>query len=165
MKIRALLAAFVFALFAGLASVASFAAVSPDEQLSDPKLEARAREVSKELRCLVCQNESIDDSDAELAKDLRMLVRKRIMAGDTNAEVKDYIVARYGEFVLMKPPFQPATWFLWLGPGLILVGGAVGIVFFLRRSSGRDESDIGNPALSDAERRRLDEIVKNEGAD
>ena len=157
MKIRALLLALVFA----FAPVASFAAVSPDEQLSDPKLEARAREVSKELRCLVCQNESIDDSDAELAKDLRMLVRKRILAGDTNDEVKQYLVARYGEFVLMKPPFQPATWLLWLGPGAILLGGAVGVVLFLRRSSRRDETEIGYPALSDAERRRLDEIVKD----
>lgn len=157
MKIRALLLALVFA----FAPVASFAAVSPDEQLSDPKLEARAREVSKELRCLVCQNESIDDSDAELAKDLRMLVRKRILAGDTNDEVKQYLVARYGEFVLMKPPFQPATWLLWLGPGAILLGGAVGVVLFLRRSSRRDEAEIGNPALSEAERRRLAEIVKD----
>ncbi len=157
MKIRALLLALLFA----LTPVAGFAAVSPDEQLSDPKLEARAREVSKELRCMVCQNESIDDSDAELAKDLRMLVRKRILAGDTNAEVKQYLVARYGEFVLMKPPFQPATWLLWLGPGAILLGGAVGVVLFLRRSSRRDEAEIGNPALSAAERRRLAEIVKD----
>jgi len=156
MRFRALL----LALLLGLTPVASYAAVSPDEQLSDPKLEARAREISKELRCLVCQNESIDDSDAELAKDLRMLVRKRILAGDTDAQVKEYLVARYGEFVLMKPPFQPATWLLWLGPGLILLGGAIGVLVFLRRSAGRSEADIGNPALSDAERRRLDEIVK-----
>ncbi|MEP2286099.1 MAG: cytochrome c-type biogenesis protein, partial [Nitratireductor sp.] len=128
-----------------LTPVAGFAAVSPDEQLSDPRLEARAREVSKELRCMVCQNESIDDSDAELAKDLRMLVRKRILAGDTNAEVKQYLVARYGEFVLMKPPFQPATWLLWLGPGVILMGGGIGVILFLRRSSRRDENAIGNP--------------------
>ncbi len=158
MKIRALLLALLFA----LTPVVGVAAVSPDEQLSDPKLEARAREVSKELRCMVCQNESIDDSDAELAKDLRMLVRKRILAGDTNAEVKQYLVARYGEFVLMKPPFQPATWLLWLGPGVILLGGGIGVILFLRRSSRRDENAIGNPALSDAERRRLDEIVKDE---
>ena len=157
MKIRALLLALLFA----LTPVAGFAAVSPDEQLSDPKLEARAREVSKELRCMVCQNESIDDSDAELAKDLRMLVRKRILAGDTNAEVKQYLVARYGEFVLMKPPFQPATWLLWLGPGVILLGGGIGVILFLRRSSRRDENAIGNPALSAAERRRLEEIVKD----
>ena len=157
MKVRALLLALVFA----LAPIVSFAAVSPDEQLSDPKLEARAREVSKELRCLVCQNESIDDSDAELAKDLRMLVRKRILAGDTNEQVKQYLVARYGEFVLMKPPFQPATWLLWLGPGAILLGGGLGVILFLRRASGRDEAAIGNPALSEAERRRLNEIVKD----
>ncbi|NIJ41922.1 cytochrome c-type biogenesis protein CcmH [Parvibaculum indicum] len=156
------LSAFLFALLFALTPATAFAVISPDEKLSDPGLEARAREVSKELRCLVCQNESIDDSDAELAKDLRMLVRKRILAGDTNEEVKQYLVARYGEFVLMRPPFQPATWLLWLGPGAILLGGAVGIVLFLRRSSRRDENATGNPALSEAERRRLDEIVKND---
>ena len=100
------------------------AAVQPDEQLSDPALEARAREISAGLRCLVCQNQSIDDSDAPLARDLRILVRQRLEAGDSDAMVKDFLVARYGDFVLLKPPFSASTLFLWLTPLLVLVAGA-----------------------------------------
>jgi cytochrome c-type biogenesis protein CcmH len=99
------------------------AAVQPDEQLADPALEARAREISAGLRCLVCQNQSIDDSDAPLARDLRILVRQRLQAGDSDATVKDFLVARYGDFVLLKPPFSTSTLLLWLTPVLVLVAG------------------------------------------
>lgn len=98
-------------------------AVQPDEVLSDPALEARARAISKDLRCLVCQNESIDDSNADLAKDLRLLVRERLEAGDSDADVKNYLVARYGEYVLLKPPLNPGTYLLWSLPLLVLVAG------------------------------------------
>tara|TARA_R110002110_G_scaffold322150_4_gene534520 strand:+ start:5594 stop:6067 length:474 start_codon:yes stop_codon:yes gene_type:complete len=115
----------------------AFALVAPSERLDDPALEARARTLSKELRCLVCQNQSIDDSDAELAGDLRRLVRERLVAGDTNEEVLDYIVARYGEFVLMTPRFEPATWGLWLGPLFVLLAGGGLAVLMLRRNRAR----------------------------
>lgn len=99
------------------------AAVEPDEILKDQGLEARARELSLELRCLVCQNQSIDDSNAPLARDLRILVRERLKAGDTNREVLDYVVERYGQFVLLKPPFNTHTLLLWLAPALALIAG------------------------------------------
>lgn len=100
-------------------------AVSPDEVLADRALEARARGLSKNLRCLVCQNQSIDDSDADLARDLRVLVRERLKAGDSDQQVIDFLTARYGDFVLLKPPVKPATWFLWFGP-LVVLGLAIG---------------------------------------
>lgn len=112
-------------------------ALQPGEALDDPALEARAREISKELRCLVCQNQSIDDSDAELAADLRHLVRDRLQAGDSDAQVLDYIVARYGEFVLLRPPFEPATLLLWFTPFAVIVLGGAAIYFAQRRR--RDE--------------------------
>ncbi len=108
-------------------------AVNPDEMLEDPVLEARARELSAGLRCLVCQNQSIDSSDADLARDLRLLVRERLVAGDSDDAVRAYIVARYGDFVLLKPPLRPETYFLWFGPGLILAFGALGVALYLRR--------------------------------
>ena len=98
-------------------------AVEPSERLADPALEARARALSKELRCLVCQNQSIDESNADLAHDLRLLLRQRLAAGDTDQQVLDYIVARYGVFVLLDPPFTPTTWLLWLAPPLLVLGG------------------------------------------
>ncbi len=97
-------------------------AFEPSERLADPVLEARARALSKELRCLVCQNESIDESSAPLAHDLRVLVRKRLLAGDSDQQVLHYLVARYGVFVLLDPPFRPLTWALWLGPPLVVLG-------------------------------------------
>lgn len=131
-------------------------AVQPDEILADPALEARAREISRELRCLVCRNESIDDSDADLARDLRLLVRERLQAGDTDAEVKDYLVDRYGEFVLLKPSFSIANAGLWLaGPVLFLVGLG-GAIVYLR---GRREGVVAEPGLTDEERRELDRIL------
>ena len=99
-------------------------AVEPSERLADPALEARARALSQELRCLVCQNQSIDESNADLAHDLRVLLRQRLMAGETDQQVLDYLVARYGVFVLLDPPFQPATYFLWLTPPLLVVVAA-----------------------------------------
>ncbi|HML43441.1 MAG TPA: cytochrome c-type biogenesis protein CcmH [Hyphomicrobium zavarzinii] len=105
--------------------VAPARAVTPQEMLPDKALEARARDISTGLRCLVCQNQSIDDSDAPLAHDLRVLVRERLQAGDTDAQVRDFVVARYGEFVLLKPPFSPETVLLWLMPLLVLLGAVV----------------------------------------
>ncbi|MBS0333002.1 MAG: cytochrome c-type biogenesis protein CcmH [Proteobacteria bacterium] len=115
-----------------LALAGSARAVTPDEQLADPKLEARARAVSQELRCVVCQNQSIDDSNAPLAHDLRVILRERIAAGDSDDQAKAYLVARYGDFVLLKPPFQPDTWALWLGPLAVLAAGGAGAALYLR---------------------------------
>jgi cytochrome c-type biogenesis protein CcmH len=126
-------------------------AVRPDEMLADPKLEARARDIGKELRCLVCRNQSIDDSEADLAHDLRVLVRQRLTAGDTDRQVVDYIVSRYGQYVLLRPPFEVATWLLWGGPALILLLGLWGIGRYLRRQAGI----AGPPPLSPDEERRL----------
>ena len=132
-------------------------AVQPNEVLADSELETRARTISAELRCLVCQNQSIDDSDADLAKDLRIIVRERLTAGDDNAEVLDYVVARYGEFVLLKPRFSLRTALLWGAPLLLLlIGGSV--LFFNRRHL----SPENVAELSPEERRRLDAILKND---
>jgi cytochrome c-type biogenesis protein CcmH len=111
-------------------------AVEPSERLADPALEARARAISQELRCLVCQNESIDESNAPLAHDLRLLVRKRLVAGDTDRQVLNYIVARYGTFVLLDPPFEPVTWLLWLGPPILVA--AAGLVLLIRARGRRE---------------------------
>jgi cytochrome c-type biogenesis protein CcmH len=124
----------VAALLLAMAAPAAWA-VEPSERLADPALEARARAISQELRCMVCQNESIDESSAPLAHDLRLLVRKRLVAGDTDRQVLNYIVARYGVFVLLDPPFEPVTWLLWLGPP-VLVAGA-GIVLLIRAGGRR----------------------------
>jgi cytochrome c-type biogenesis protein CcmH len=111
-------------------------AIQPGEMLADPKLEARARTIDQELRCLVCQNQSIDDSDADLAHDLRLLVRKRVLAGDSDEQVKQYIVARYGNYVLLKPPFEAETYLLWFGPALLLLAAAgTAFVFYRRRAA------------------------------
>ena len=149
--IRVLLLAFAFAavMMPGPAH-----AVRPDEMLSDPGLEARAREVGSELRCLVCRNQSIDDSDADLAHDLRVLVRERIKGGDSNDQVVAYVRARYGDFVLLRPPFDIATLLLWGGPLLILLLGGVAIARFYHS---RDENAA--PPLSAEERRRLAAVL------
>lgn len=110
-------------------------AVEPDEILDDPVLESRARDISAGLRCLVCQNESIDASGADLARDLRILVRERLVAGDSDDQVRAYMVARYGDFVLLKPPVKPETYLLWFGPALFLLLGGFGVVVYLRRRS------------------------------
>jgi cytochrome c-type biogenesis protein CcmH len=140
-----------------LALAAPALAVQPDEILPDPGLEARARAITSELRCVVCQAESIDDSNADIARDLRLLVRERIVAGDSDAEVIDFVVARYGEFVLFRPPFNARNAALWLaGPALLLVGG--GIVFaFIRRRAALPESE--RPPLSPEEEARLRDLT------
>lgn len=135
------------------------AAVNPDEVLADPTLEARAREISKDLRCLVCQNQSIDDSDAELARDLRVLVRERLTAGDTNEEVVDYVVSRYGDFVLLNPPFKGTTYVLWLAPAVIALLGIIAMVFFFRRSRVTPAAPAG---LSTEEQSRLANLMEGE---
>ena len=128
-------------------------AVQPDEQLADPGLEARARGISAELRCLVCQNQSIDDSDAPLARDLRILVRQRLQAGESDGEVRDYLVARYGDFILLRPPFAASTWLLWLTPVLVLVIAA--LVSVLRARGGRSASADRLSAEEEAELARI----------
>ncbi|WP_425070513.1 cytochrome c-type biogenesis protein [Sagittula sp. S175] len=141
-----------------LAVIANIAlAVQPDEMLDDPAMEARAREISAGLRCLVCQNENIDDSNASLARDLRLLVRERLVAGDSNDEAVDYIVNRYGEFVLLKPRTGGWNWLLWAaGPIMFLLAAAVG-VFYVRK---RAETPVTDDHLSAAEQKRLDELLK-----
>src|SRR6266581_8229932 len=118
-------------------------AVQPDEILTDPALEGRARTLSKELRCMVCQNQSIDDSDAPLARDLRLLVRERLTQGDSDRQVIDFLVARYGEFVLLKPRLGLHTAILWLGPPALLIGGALALVLVAWRRSRRGLADAG----------------------
>jgi len=124
-------------------------AVQPDEMLQDPAQEARARELSAQLRCLVCQNESIDDSDASLAKDIRLLIRERIGKGESNGEIRDFLVSRYGDFILLKPPFRLSTALLWFSAPLTFLLGGLGIWFASRR---RPEPVA---ALSKDEERRL----------
>ena len=139
-------------------------AVQPDEVLPDPKLEGRARELSRELRCMVCQNQSIDDSDAPLARDLRVLVRERLQAGDSNSEVIDYLVARYGEFVLLNPRFDWHTLVLWLaGPAVLAAGGIALFVMARKRKPGAAAPTAAEPKLTAAQEARLAKIVKGEG--
>jgi len=133
-------------------------AVQPDEVLADAALEQRARALSANLRCVVCQNQSIDDSDAPLARDLRLLVRERLVTGDTDAEVIDFVVARYGEFVLLKPRFGAHTAVLWLLPFLVL-GGAVGWMLFRRRRTVVDVTQSPVEGLDEDEERRLAEVL------
>lgn len=132
------------------------AAVMPDEMLADPAQEQRARAISKDLRCVVCQNQSIDDSDAPLAKDLRLLVREQITLGKSDAEVRDYVVARYGNFVLLKPPVEGDTLLLWAGPFAVLILGGIGVALWQRhRPAAAAPADA---PLSDAERAELDRL-------
>jgi cytochrome c-type biogenesis protein CcmH len=139
------------------AAITPALAVQPDEMLPDPKLEARAREISQELRCMVCQNQSIDDSNAPLARDLRLLVRERLKAGDSNGQVIDYLVGRYGEFVLLRPRFNLHTVILWIAPALLLLAGAIGVFISLRRRGNRP-AFAAAPPLSPAEEERLAEL-------
>jgi cytochrome c-type biogenesis protein CcmH len=139
-----------------LAAAGAAHAVEPGERLGDPALEARARDISQGLRCLVCQNQSIDDSNAPLAADLRVLVRQRLLAGDSDAAVRDFVVARYGDFVLLKPPFKPATYALWLGPAAALALAVAMIAVAWRR---RRQASGGEAPLSEAERRRASALL------
>ena len=144
------------ALVLALIASSNSLAVQPEEMLKDPELEARARELSRELRCMVCQNQSIDESEAPLARDLRLLVRERLTKGDTNQQVLDFLVARYGEFVLLKPPLESRTIILWALPPMALLGGAVGLFFAVRR---RRTVQPGPATLSNEEQRRLATLV------
>ena len=132
-------------------------AVMPGEQLADPALEARAREISRDLRCQVCQNQSIDDSNAPLAADLRRLVRERLQRGDTDAQVLDHVVARYGDYVRLTPPLRRDTVLLWTAPALILAAGVLGIAIGLRRRARAGVPEA--PPLTDEERRALRRLV------
>ncbi|MBL8668580.1 MAG: cytochrome c-type biogenesis protein CcmH [Rhodospirillales bacterium] len=134
-------------------------AVQPSEVLADPTMEARAREIGRELRCLVCQNQSIDDSDADLARDLRVMVRERLTAGDSDRQVIDYIVSRYGDFVLMKPPVKPETWALWFGPAAIGGAGLLALVLYFRRRGGAGSG--GAAPLSAAEEERIARMLED----
>lgn len=147
-----LVVALLFVLFSALPALA----VRPDEMLADPALEARAKAISLGLRCLVCQNQSIEDSDADLAHDLRVIVRERLTAGDTDQEAVDYIVARYGEYVLLNPVMAPHTLLLWIAaPAVLLVGGVA--VFFAAR---RKRSVVTGATLTEAEAEALKELER-----
>ncbi|HUN44309.1 MAG TPA: cytochrome c-type biogenesis protein [Acetobacteraceae bacterium] len=142
-----------------LLSLATHAfAVEPSERLADPKLEARAEAIGRTLRCLVCQNESIEESNASLAHDIRVLLRQLLLKGDTDAQARQAIVARYGEFVLLNPPVQPATYVLWYGPVVLLVAGFAGVVLWLRYRW--RESVATPPPLSPQEESRLDTLLR-----
>jgi len=159
---RKLIAILAVLLLAALAAPAAYA-VQPDEIMADPAKEARARDLSRELRCMVCQNQSIDDSDAPLARDLRLLVRERIASGDSDSQVIDFLVARYGEFVLLKPRFTPHTLLLWLLPPLALVGGGLALwAFSRRRSQSSGANDPSLLKLSEEEEARLERLIAAE---
>jgi cytochrome c-type biogenesis protein CcmH len=142
-------------LLAGL--VGSALAVTPDEIMKDPALEARARHLSQELRCMVCQNQSIDDSDAPLAHDLRVLVRERLAKGESDQQVLDYLVARYGDFVLLKPPLQFDTLLLWGLPPVALLAGLAALIIMARR---RQKVSLKVPALTPIEQQKLATLVE-----
>jgi cytochrome c-type biogenesis protein CcmH len=159
LRLRCLLPVLILMLICGMGRPAF--AVQPDEILDNPKLEHEARQISAGLRCLVCQNQSIDDSDAPLAHDLRVLVRDRLKAGDTPQQVVDYVVARYGEFILLRPRFSAHTVLLWLAPLLLLgAGGSLAYRVF-RRDSARVA--VAPTPLSDDEQRKLDTILSEKG--
>jgi cytochrome c-type biogenesis protein CcmH len=149
---KALLLAIILLFGAALAQ-----AVEPGERLADPALEARARAISAQLRCLVCQNESIDESGAALAHDIRIFVRQRLTAGETDQQVVQDVVSRYGTFVLLNPPVRPATYLLWYGPPVLLLLGLCASVVWLRGRRGRPGDE---PGLSVEERQRLDSLLR-----
>jgi cytochrome c-type biogenesis protein CcmH len=157
-RVLALQGLFCLALLCLIAIPHVAGAVEPSEMLKDPKLEARARELSTELRCMVCQNESIDESQATLAHDLRVLIRQRIAAGESNQQVRDYLVSRYGDFILLKPPFKPETLLLWGTPLLIFLGGGAAILLSIRRRA----SSLKPASLSAAEEEKLAALMKDE---
>jgi cytochrome c-type biogenesis protein CcmH len=148
------------ALVALLLFTAPAFAIGVDEPLPDPAQEQRAREISKSLRCLVCQNQSIEDSNAALAKDLRHLVRERIEAGDSDAEVRSYVVARYGDWVLLKPPFNARTAVLWVGPFVLLALAGIGVAIYYRRLASAAKTQAPLP-LTPEERARLERLISD----
>jgi len=166
----ATLLALTLAAFVTVFAATAVQALEPGEILKDPVLEARARVIGKQLRCVVCQNQSIDDSNAELAGDMRVLVRKRLTNGDTNAQVIAYMVDRYGDFVLLDPPFKGSTVVLWVAPGVIAVfAGLLLLTLFRRRTTADGTRVLLSPGpqavpLSAEEQRRLDQILKEDNA-
>lgn len=156
---KTLITALTIVVLTTLATAAPSGAVEPDEVLANPVLEARAREISADLRCVVCQNQSIDDSNADIARDLRLLVRERLVAGDSDTEVVDFVVARYGDFVLLRPPFQPNTLALWLGPPIMAVVIATLSVLFFRAYQRQRVAGSGPDPLSPDDRAELDALV------
>ena len=158
-KLIAISAVLLLAAFAAPAAQA----VQPDEIMSDPVKEARARDLSRELRCMVCQNQSIDDSDAPLARDLRLLVRERLKAGDSDQQVMDFLTARYGDFVLLKPPLNRRTALLWALPLGVLIIGAIALVFALRRRGGSSpESAPQGIPLTAEEQARIEQLLQSD---
>jgi cytochrome c-type biogenesis protein CcmH len=153
---RLLIPMLISALFVATQALAGL----PGEQLADPRLEARARALSQELRCVVCQNQTIDDSDASIAHDLRLIVRERLRAGDSDEQAKAFIVSRYGSYVLLKPPLEAATILLWFGPLLILVAGAIGTAFYLRNRGMAEH--LGNAMMTKEEEIKLAGILREE---
>ncbi len=164
--------AFVVTIILVLAST-QVGAVEPSEMLDDPVLEARAREISSGLRCVVCQNQSIDDSNADLARDMRILVRERLLAGNTNQQVLDYMVSRYGDFVLLSPPFKSSTYLLWFGPLLFVMFGLAALTMIFRKGRLQDRLQgsgrampLGDvPQLSKDEQRRLEKLLAENDRD
>jgi cytochrome c-type biogenesis protein CcmH len=146
-----------------LVSIAA-TAVEPDEMLTDSALEARARVISQDLRCVVCQNETIDESNATLAQDMRRLVRQRVLAGDTNEEVLDYMVERYGDFVLLRPRMTPQTYLLWFGPALVLIAGGF-VAFKTLRRANQDAGGRVADALSAEEKAHLERLVADQASE
>jgi cytochrome c-type biogenesis protein CcmH len=143
------------------AMIAMAQAVEPGEMLADPALEARARTISRDIRCLVCQNQSIDDSQADLAHDLRVLIRERLTAGDSDAQVRAFLVARYGDFVLLEPPLKPKTYLLWFGPAAIFLLALLAIAAYFRRR----RSEAAPAALSPEEQAHLQALLTRDGKD
>ena len=162
---RKLIAISAVLLLAAFSAPAAYA-VQPDEIMTDPAKETRARELSRELRCMVCQNQSIDDSDAPLARDLRLLVRERIAGGDSDSQVIDFLVARYGEFVLLKPRLSPHTLLLWLLPPLALAGGGLALWFYSRRrANAGSAADPSLLHLTEEEEARLERLLAADAPD
>ncbi len=150
------------ALFAALFLAFAVPAIAQEAPLADPALEQRARDLAREIRCVVCQSQSVSDSDADIAKDMRILIREQIAAGKSDQEIRDYLVARYGDFVLFEPPFKASTYVLWLGPFALLALALIGIVVFFRR---RAAAPAAAAALSAAEQRRVAELLRGENGE
>ena len=143
-------------LFAALLLLISAPAFAQEAQLADPALEQRARKLSYEIRCVVCQSQSIAESDADIARDMRGLIREQIAAGKSDQEIRDYLVARYGDFVLFEPPFKATTYVLWIGPFALLLAAGIGVIFYFRR---RAAQPAASRELSEAEHNRVVEIL------
>lgn len=134
-------------------------AVQPDEKLDDPALEARAKELSAEIRCVVCQSETIETSNASMARDIRILIRERLAAGQDEDQISDYLVSRYGDYILYRPPMKPSTWLLWFGPALVFVMGLAALLVYLRK---RRPNQSATDQLSESEQRRLAQLVEED---